>query len=90
MVGVQAMAMGLALVLSTAGGNVDLVNPGENGFLSAPDDEAGFEKSLRDLLSDQGKLLSCCLNSRKKAALFDLEHITTEYEKIFREAAGIK
>ena len=87
-VGVQAMAMGLALVLSTAGGNIDLVKVGENGFLSAPHNEEGFEQSLRTLLTDPQKLLNFRLNSRKEAASFDLELISERYEKVFLEAAG--
>ena len=88
-VGVQAMAMGLALVLSTAGGNVDLVQPDVNGFLCPADDEAGFERALRSLLSDPQLLLNFRLNSRKEAARFDLDLIAEAYEKVFKEAAGI-
>jgi len=35
-VGLQALAMGLAIVASRAGGNIDLVEPGYNGFWLTP------------------------------------------------------
>jgi glycosyltransferase involved in cell wall biosynthesis len=45
-VGVQAMAMGLALVLSRVGGSVDLVQGEENGALVESGDAAGFTAAL--------------------------------------------
>ena len=54
-VGVQGGAMGLALVLSRAGGNVDLVEPGKNGVLLDASDEAGFAAALTDLLLNPQK-----------------------------------
>ena len=41
-VGLQALAKGLAIVASNAGGNVDLVEPGNNGFLADPGDREAF------------------------------------------------
>lgn len=46
MVGVQGLAMGLALVLSAAGGNPELVQPGENGFLFQPGDVTALTARL--------------------------------------------
>ena len=84
-VGVQAAAMGLALVFSRAGGNVDLVEPGKNGTLLDIGDEDGFVTALRSLLSDPQELLTMRLNSRQMASGFDLQHIIGAYEAIFNQ-----
>lgn len=84
--GVQALAMGLALVLSTAGGNVDLVQPGENGALVPVEQPQGFAAALRDLLGDPQKLLAARQASRRLAQRFDLTRVVDAYEAIFMES----
>ena len=86
--GVQAMAMGLALVMSDIGGCVDLVENGVNGWLVAPSDQPGFALALRSLLSDPAMLLSARLASRRLAQKFNLETITSDYEAVLVQAAG--
>lgn len=86
--GVQAMAMGLALVMSDIGGCVDLVENGVNGWLVPPSDQPGFATALRSLLSDPAKLLSARLASRRLAQKFDLETITSQYEAVLAHAAA--
>ncbi len=87
--GVQAMAMGLALVLSRVGGCVDLVEPGENGYLVESGDRAGFVVALQALLSDPQKLYSARLASRRLAKKFDLNTVVESYERVFAQA-GLK
>ncbi len=86
--GVQAMAMGLALVMSDIGGCVDLVENGVNGWLVPPSDQPGFALALRSLLSDPAMLLSARLASRRLAQNFNLETITSDYEAVLVQAAG--
>ncbi|MGP8329813.1 MAG: glycosyltransferase family 4 protein [Methanosarcinaceae archaeon] len=78
-VGVQALAMGLAMVVSNIGGFVDLVNEGENGFLI--DDDNRYEEVLRKLLNNSEELLSFKKASREKAEAFSLEKIIRSYEE---------
>jgi len=84
-VGVQAMAMGLALVLSRVGGCVDLVQPGENGALLAPEDADGFERALRELLGDRQRLYAARCASRRLAQRFDLNTVVESYHQIFSQ-----
>lgn len=84
-VGVQALSMGLALVLSRVGGCVDLVQEAQNGFLLEPNDEAGFERSLRILLENPERLLAARIASRNLAADFEITKIVGQYDAIFRE-----
>ena len=43
--------MGLAVVASRIGGWMDLVSPGENGFLVDPTDEQGYIQAMESLLT---------------------------------------
>ncbi|MDX9992949.1 MAG: glycosyltransferase family 4 protein [Anaerolineales bacterium] len=86
-VAVQGLAMGLALVLSAAGGNPELVQPGENGFLFQPGDVTALTAALESLLSSPTKVAAFQARSRAMSAAFDLEKIVYEYEKILEKAA---
>jgi glycosyltransferase involved in cell wall biosynthesis len=88
-VGVQAAAMGLALVLSRVGGCVDIIEQGENGFLVEPGDAAGYEQGLRELLSDPARLLEARRASRSLASRFDIEKVVGAYIDLFAEAADL-
>ena len=79
-VGVQALAMGLALVVSNIGGFVDLVDEGKNGFLVNNTED--YETHLRRLLLDAEELLAFRKASRQKAEEFSLENIVAQYEKV--------
>lgn len=81
-VGVQALASGLALVVGRAGGFADLVAHGENGFLHDAEDADGLAASLRSLLSNPAALLSARQKSLTLAHSFDIERVVNEYEKV--------
>jgi glycosyltransferase involved in cell wall biosynthesis len=82
-VGVQALAKGLAIVASRVGGFVDLVDDDSNGYLVQESESAKFSSLLSSLLSDPQRLLSFRTASLEKAKLFELEQIVKEYERIF-------
>jgi glycosyltransferase involved in cell wall biosynthesis len=83
-VGVQALAMGLAIGASRAGGNVDLVEPGQNGFLADAGDREAFSSALRSLLSDPQALQQARQASRLLAGRFDIRAVADGYEAIFQ------
>jgi glycosyltransferase involved in cell wall biosynthesis len=83
--GVQALAMGLAIVASEVGGFVDLVQQGENGYLYRPDDEQGMHDGLLALLTDPQLLLNMRRQSRALSSQFDLNAVVGSYEEIFRQ-----
>ncbi len=82
-VGVQALGMGLAMVLSDAGGNLELVQEGENGFLFPGDDVEALTDRLRKLLESPSVLQSAQGKSRVMAKRFDLPQIIDQYEALF-------
>ena len=83
-VGVQALAMGLALVLSEAGGNVELVQPGLNGHLFPAGNLDALTESLNTLLVSSAVLRAAQAKSRQLAHAFDLENIVQQYETLFQ------
>jgi glycosyltransferase involved in cell wall biosynthesis len=85
-VGVQSMAMGLALVLGAVGGNVELIEDGVNGYLRGSHDQEGYAAVLREMLGDPERLLEVRQASRRMAARFDLKTIVTAYEELFEQA----
>jgi len=87
-VGVQALAMGLVLALSTAGGNVELVKNGENGFLFDPGDIDTLVSGLRILLGDRQRLLKASKYSLELAKRFDIELVVKQYEALFEQIIG--
>ena len=87
-VGLQALAMGLAIVASRAGGNVDLVEPGYNGFLADPDDREALSNALRSLLSNRNALQNARRASRALAPRFNIRTVVDRYETLFQEIAS--
>ena len=79
------MASGLALLLSNAGGNPEIIRSGVNGFVHDPKDTDGFAKDLRDLLTDPNMLLGMRNSSRDLAASFDIRKTAADYLKVFEE-----
>jgi glycosyltransferase involved in cell wall biosynthesis len=84
-VGVQALAKGLALVVSKVGGFVDLVEEGQNGFLVDRGLLGGFSIALQQLLVQKDDLLRFREASLQKAIKFDINRIVEQYGAIFEE-----
>lgn len=83
-VGVQALAKGLAIVASQVGGFVDLVDNNKNGYLIRPENTGQFSTSLLSLLTDSNLLLSFRNASLEKAKCFELGQVVKQYEDLFQ------
>jgi glycosyltransferase involved in cell wall biosynthesis len=77
---VQALAMGLALVVSNIGGFTDLVNEGQNGYLI--ENKNDYEHVLRNLLDNPQTLCRFKAESRKKAEEFSITRVLARYETL--------
>lgn len=86
-VGVQALAKGLALVVSKIGGFLDIVDDGENGYLIELSHPSEFSRALRQLLSDEARLKRFRETSLKKADHFNIVHIAEQYEQILSKVS---
>jgi glycosyltransferase involved in cell wall biosynthesis len=87
--GVQALAMGLAILASRVGGWVDLVTDESNGYLVAAGEEEKYTTLLRRLLCDPHLLLHFRLESRQKAKQFDLAAIADQYSALYEGIASV-
>ncbi|MDK1081291.1 MAG: glycosyltransferase family 4 protein [Anaerolineae bacterium] len=86
-VGVQALAKGLAMVVSDIGGFVDIVDKDRNGFLVGSSNLDGYVKGLQKLLSNQKLLKRYREASLVKATQFDILNVIDSYQNILSEVA---
>lgn len=86
-VGVQALATGLAIVAGRVGGFVDLVEQGSNGSLFDPANPQEAGEALRRLLTQPQSLQAQREASLKVAERFDLGGIVARYEMTLNRAA---
>lgn len=83
-VGVQALAKGLAIVASRIGGFLDLVDHEENGYLIDVQDTQAFAQRLREIISSPDLLLRFRQASIEKSSEFDIRKVVDKYESIFQ------
>lgn len=83
-VGVQALAKGLAIVASRVGGFVDLVDHDRNGYLIQQEAIDKFAICLLSLLANPERLLSFRHASLEKAKQFDVHQVARQYENLFQ------
>ena len=81
--GVQALAMGLAIVGSQVGGLIDLVLQGKNGYLYSPDNAEAMQTGLAELLSKPETLLKFRKQSREHAKSFGIDRVVEDYIQIY-------
>ena len=83
--GIQGMASGLALLLSNAGGNPEIIAEGDNGFIHEPSDTKAYAEDLRSLLTEKEKLLQMRNSSLRRAVAFDIKKTASDYMRVFEE-----
>ncbi len=84
-VGVQALAAGLAIVANNVGGFTDLVEAGQNGVLAEAGDAQALKDAIRMYLSTPDLLLKARHASLVAARKFDIQNIADRYETIFNK-----
>ena len=83
----EAMALGLPVVASRAGGNADLVTHGEDGWLVPPRDGPAFARALARLLADRALRERLGARARQTArGRFSLARTAAATEAAYRVA----
>ena len=83
----EAMALGLPVLASAAGGNPDLIQSGETGLLVPPLDPAAWAVALERVLGDGAGAARIARAGRELVRReFTLEHTATRTEAVYREA----
>jgi len=80
----EAMSTGLPIVCYDHGGQKDFLAHNETGGLLPLNDEAGFERSLADLLSDRVRCKNIGMQNEQKAEDYYIDSCGADYETLFR------
>jgi glycosyltransferase involved in cell wall biosynthesis len=84
-VSVQALAHGVAMAVTSAGGLRDVVDDGINGFKVQVGAQDEYVKRLDELLADPSKITAMKRASLIKADEFSLDRVADSYEQVFQE-----
>lgn len=87
-VAVQALAHGVAVAASEAGGLAEVVNDGVNGARCPVDDFECYVAALRRCLEDRGRLTAMKAASLVEAERYDIRRVTRAYERVFQQAVA--
>lgn len=82
---VEAIRAGLPVVASAVGGVPDLVREGENGFLLAPDDAAGFGEKIELLITHHDLRNEMAARAFELSKDLDGAAVINKIESIYRE-----
>jgi glycosyltransferase involved in cell wall biosynthesis len=81
----EAMALGLPVVCTDAGGNAEAVRDGVNGFLFRPGDSNGLAEGIGRLLSDPAFRLAVGKTNREEAfRRFGVQETIRKTEEVYR------
>ncbi len=83
LVALEAMACGVPVIGSTAGGIPEVVEHGRSGFLSPIGDIEDMSNNAITLLQDHAKWETFSRQARERAKLFSLEEKVSDYEQLY-------
>jgi glycosyltransferase involved in cell wall biosynthesis len=81
----EAMACGLPVVTTEAGGVVDIVKNGENGFITPVGDVDALSESMIELIENVELRKEMGVASRRRALDLDILSCVKQYEKLYSE-----
>ena len=79
----EAMACGLPIVSTKAGGTIDIVVPGENGFLVDVNDEDSLAQAMIKLIDDEAVRTAMGKRSRDMSLKYSIQACAKQYEALF-------
>jgi N-acetyl-alpha-D-glucosaminyl L-malate synthase BshA len=82
----EALACGVPVVASTAGGLSEVVRDGQDGALRPVGDVEGMARAVLDILADPARLAACRVSARQRAeSSFRCQDIVGRYEECYRQ-----
>jgi glycosyltransferase involved in cell wall biosynthesis len=85
----EAMACGVTPVVSSIGGNIDLVASGHNGVCVGSADPADWSEQIARLILDTGLRARLGAAARQDVlARYSMVHVVDRYEALYRELLG--
>jgi glycosyltransferase involved in cell wall biosynthesis len=85
---IEAMAAGLPVAATAAGGVPELVGDGVTGLLALPGDTQGLSDAMALLARDHEKRLELGRAAHERAADFGLDRMSRPYAQLFEHLAG--
>lgn len=79
----EAMAAGVPVISTNAGGLPEVNIQGETGYMSPVGDVEGMTENALSILSNEENLKRFKENAKQQAALFDIHHIIPKYEALY-------
>jgi len=79
----EAMAAGVPVISTNAGGLPEIMVPGENGFMGQVGDVETMSRQALDILRDDARLEQFKRNAAQHAHAFDIHNIVPQYEKLY-------
>jgi glycogen(starch) synthase len=86
--GLEAMALGSAVVATTGGGFEEFIDTGRDGVLVPPGEPEPLARALAELLRDPTRRQSIGSAAAAKAEQFDVAALAPSYAAFFEEIAG--
>ena len=83
MVLLEAMAAGLPIITTKAGGSVDVVKDGVNGILTEVGDCAAFAQAMERLTQDRALRLRYANGSLSESKKYSLEKMAENYLELY-------
>lgn len=74
----EAMALGAPIITTAVGGNMEVIDNGENGVLVAYNDKEALAQALRHALGDEAFADMLAQNAKKKAEMFSIKRMIEE------------
>jgi L-malate glycosyltransferase len=82
----ESMSHGLPVVATRVGGNPELVQHGDTGLLTEPDDPADFSESVCRLIgAPEARRAMGTAGRRLVEDHFALDQVTDQYQRIYEE-----
>ena len=79
----EAMASSLPVITTDIGGSLDIINDGENGWLTGTNDSDKMAQILKQVISDTENRKRVSLNAVKTASYFNVSRIAEETMGIY-------
>ena len=81
----EALCVGLPIITTEVSGARDLVENGENGFVTTPRDVDEFTEAIRKVLSDKELMERMEMNNKNKAKAYQKDHIVDQWESLIHQ-----